>query len=200
MHLNIWDTETTGIPDWSAPSDAEHQPHLVEIAACLFDAEGHFVDFYSAIIRPDGWTIPEETVAKHGITTEYAMDVGIPEVEAVDAFLAMHARADLRVAHSANFDNRIMRIAISRYHGKACADIFKAGESYCTAQNARGVLNLPKKKMPTLGEAFKHFTGNDLVEAHRAFPDALACARVYFALQGITTLPGAEKLPAAAGV
>jgi len=199
MQPNIWDTETTGIPDWAAPSDAEHQPHLVEIAALLCDAKGVIIDRFCAIIRPAGWIIPDEALAKHGITTERAMDEGIPEAEAVDAFLALQARADIRVAHSANFDNRIMRIAISRYHGKACADIFKAGDSYCTGQNSRGVLNLPKKKMPTLGEAYKHFTGNDLVDAHRAMPDALACARVYFALQGITMPEADAQLPAAVG-
>lgn len=199
MLANIWDTETTGIPDWQSPSDAEHQPHLVEIGALLCDAHGVIVDRFSAIIRPDGWVIPDDVAAIHGITTERAMDEGIPEIEAVDAFLALHAQADRRVAHSANFDNRIMRIAISRYHGKACADIFKAGDSYCTAQKSREVVNLPKKKLPTLGEAFKHFTGKDLVEAHRAMPDALACARVYFALQGVT-LPDADaQLPAALG-
>jgi DNA polymerase III epsilon subunit-like protein len=199
MQPNIWDTETTGIPDWSAPSDAEHQPHLVEIAALLCDAKGAIIDQFTAIIRPAGWIIPDDVAAIHGITTERAMDEGIPEAEAVDAFLALHAQADLRVAHGANFDNRIMRIAISRYHGKACADIFKAGDSYCTAQNSRGVLNLPKKKMPALAEAHKHFTGLDLVDAHRAMPDALACARVYFALQGITMPEAGAQLPAAVG-
>ncbi len=186
MNPNILDTETTGLPAWNDPSDAPHQPHLVEVAAILFDDQGKEQDRFSAIIKPEGWVIPPDVTALHGITHEMAMDVGISEAEALEGFLAIHARADIRVAHGANFDDRIIRIAISRYHGKNCADHYKAGPRYCTAQNSRSIVALPRNKVPTLTEAYKHFTGKDLAEAHRAVPDAEACARVYFALQGIT--------------
>nr|WP_299241463.1 hypothetical protein [uncultured Halomonas sp.] len=33
----FFDTETTGLPDWKVPSDSEHQPHLVQLAAVLAD-------------------------------------------------------------------------------------------------------------------------------------------------------------------
>ncbi|HBO2628212.1 TPA: 3'-5' exonuclease [Pseudomonas aeruginosa] len=186
MNPNVLDTETTGLPAWNDPSDAPHQPHLVEVAAILFSDQGKELDRFSAIIKPEGWAISPEVAALHGITHEMAMDVGISEAEALEGFLAIHARADLRVAHSANFDDRIIRIAISRYHGKTFADHYKAGPRYCTAQNARSIVALPRNKVPTLGEAYKHFFDQDLVEVHRAVPDAEACARIYFTLQGIT--------------
>jgi DNA polymerase-3 subunit epsilon len=34
-----FDTETTGIPDWKMPSESEYQPHLVQLAAILVDAD-----------------------------------------------------------------------------------------------------------------------------------------------------------------
>ncbi|KJU81020.1 DNA polymerase III [Ectopseudomonas oleovorans] len=181
---NVFDFETTGIPDWKQPSEAGHQPHIVEVAALLCDATGNIIDRYQAIVRPDGWEISPDMTAIHGISQEQAMDEGIPEAEALDGFLAIHARAAIRVAHNATFDDRIARIAISRYHSKELADSFKEStEKYCTCQKSREPVGL--KKLPTLAEAYKHFTGEDLVEAHRAMPDALACARVYFALQGV---------------
>lgn len=184
IKANVFDFETTGIPAWKDQSDAEHQPHIVEVAALLYDSTGNVIDRYQAIVRPDGWIIPEESIKQHGITMEQAMDEGIPEAEALDGFLAIHARAGIRVAHNATFDDRIARIAISRYHSKELADSFKEStEKYCTCQKSREPVGL--KKLPTLAEAYKHFTGEDLVEAHRAMPDALACARVYFALQGV---------------
>lgn len=189
--IHVFDTETTGIPDWKQPSEAGHQPHMVEIASLLCDAAGNVIDRYQAIVRPDGWEITPENSAIHGITHEQAMDVGIPEIEALDGFLALHSRASIRAAHNATFDDRIIRIAMSRYHSKELADSFKdTTEKYCTCNQSRGPVGL--KKLPTLAEAYKHFTGQDLVEAHRAMPDAEACARIYFALQGVAMPPLAE--------
>lgn len=184
--INVFDFETTGIPDWKQPSEAGHQPHIVEVAALLCDATGNIIDRYQAIVRPNGWEISPDMTAIHGISQEQAMDEGIPETEALEGFLAIHARASIRAAHNATFDDRIARIAIARYHGKDLADSFKESTTkFCTCYESRPVLNLPGKKLPTLAEAYKHFTGEDLVEAHRAMPDALACARVYFALKGV---------------
>lgn len=184
--INVFDFETTGIPDWKQPSEAGHQPHIVEVAALLCDAAGNIIDRYQAIVRPNGWEISPEMTAIHGISQEQAMDEGIPEIEALEGFLAIHTLAGIRVAHNATFDDRIARIAIARYHGKDLADSFKdSSTKFCTCYESRPLLNLPGKKLPSLAEAYKHFTGEDLVEAHRAMPDALACARVYFALQGV---------------
>lgn len=182
--INVFDFETTGIPDWNQPSEAGHQPHIVEVATLLCDADGKILERYQAIVRPNGWVIPEESIKQHGITMEQAMDEGIPEAEALEGFLAIHAQAAIRAAHNATFDDRIARIAIARYHGKHLADSFKEStEKFCTCNKSRGPVGLGK--LPTLAEAYKHFTGEDLVEAHRAMPDALACARVYFALMGV---------------
>ncbi|MFV3386651.1 3'-5' exonuclease [Pseudomonas sp. NY15364] len=184
--INVFDFETTGIPDWKQPSEAGHQPHIVEVAALLCDAEGKILERYQAIVRPNGWEISPDMTAIHGISQEQAMDEGIPETEALEGFLAIHARASIRAAHNATFDDRIARIAIARYHGKDLADSFKESTTkFCTCYESRPVLNLPGKKLPSLAEAYRHFTGEDLVEAHRAMPDALACAQIYFALKGI---------------
>ncbi len=182
--VNVFDTETTGIPDWKNPSEAGHQPHIVEIAAILHNAQGAVIDSFKAIVRPNGWVIPDELVQLHGISQEMAMDVGIPEAEALEGFLALHARAGIRVAHNATFDDRIIRIALMRYQDEERANTFRDGtEKFCTCSKARGPVGLGK--LPTLAEAYKHFTGEDLVEAHRAMADAQACARIYFALQGV---------------
>lgn len=179
-----FDTETTGLPDWKSPSESEHQPHIVEIAAILHNPDGSVIDTYSAIVRPDGWFIPEELSEIHGITQEMAMDLGKPEAEVLKDFLALYDRASIRAAHNATFDDRIVRIGLMRFFGEERADAFKNGtEKFCTCNQARGPVGLGK--LPTLAEAYKHFTGEDLQDAHRALPDAQACARIYFALQAL---------------
>lgn len=178
-----FDTETTGLPEWKRPSNDQCQPHLVELAALLYRPSGELADSFSAIIRPDGWLVTPEITAVHGITHEQAMDTGIAEADALEAFLALYAQAGVRVAHNLNFDDRILRIALIRHCGYEAADRYKdATERFCTANRSRATVGL--KKVPTLGEAYQHFTGEELNEAHRALPDATACARIYFALQG----------------
>lgn len=182
---NAFDTETTGLPNWKIPSDDPSQPHLVELAAMLYNDAGELVEQFEAIIKPDGWIIPDDVIAVHGITNELAMDVGISEAEALEGFLAIHAKASLRIAHNVNFDDRIIRIGLKRYFSEEIADQFKAGPKYCTCQQSRSIVALPSNKLPKLGEAYKHFTGEELIEAHRAAADAAACARVYFGIQAL---------------
>ncbi|MBD9415891.1 3'-5' exonuclease [Pseudomonas sp. PDM16] len=193
--LAFFDTETTGLPAYSTPSNDPCQPHLVDIAALLYTPDGELVDSFEAIVRPDGWVIPDEVAAIHGITTEMAMDLGIPESDALDGFMAIHERAGLRVAHNCSFDDRILRIALMRYRGLDAANEFRAGANYCTAINTKPICQLPPTeamkrsrfrnqfKTPNLGEAYLHFTGEQMVGGHRARIDTEACARVYFALQ-----------------
>lgn len=192
--LTPYDTETTGLPLFKEPSDDPRQPHLVDICILAYSPDGTLVDSFEAMIRPDGWVIPNEVAVIHGITTEMAMDMGIPESEALDGFMAIHERAGLRIAHNIQFDDRIMRIALSRYRGKEAADAFKATAGYCTCQNSKNIVQCPPTekmiragfgkqfKVPTVAEALKHFTGEDLVGGHRARPDTEACARIYFAM------------------
>lgn len=188
--IYTYDTETSGLPQFKLPSSDPSQPHLVDIAALLYTEDGTLVDSFEAIIRPDGWTIPDEVAAIHGITTEMAMDMGIPESEALDGFMAIHERASLRVAHNRQFDDRIMRIALMRYRDEEAAEQFKAATGFCTMSATRDIIKLPPTarmrggfKPPKLSEAYKYFTGQDLEGAHRARADAEGCALIYFALQ-----------------
>lgn len=194
-HIYFFDTETTGLPLFKEPSEDPRQPHIVDICAILYSRDGELVDSFEAIVRPNGWDIPEEVAAIHGITYEMAMDLGIPEAEALDGFIAIHERAILRVAHNCSFDDRILRIALMRYRGEEAADAFKAQQSYCTALSAKPVCQLPPTermkqtsfrnqfKTPNLAEALAYLTGEELEGAHRARVDTEACAKIYFALQ-----------------
>lgn len=208
MRALIYDTETTGLPDWKQPSELPHQPHLVEISALLYDVDTReLIESMHAIVRPNGWEIPAETVEVHGITTERALAEGISEPEALAEFMALHAKADVRVAHNESFDARLLRIAIKRYgDGKQdwerftqqardeIADAFKERPAYCTCNNAKPIIKLPATaamkrsgkghwfKPPNLQEAHQFFLGEGFEGAHSATADAEACARVYFAL------------------
>lgn len=188
-----FDTETTGLPLFKEPSEHPDQPHIVQLAAVLVDLDSRReLACMDVIVKPDGWTIPTEVSAIHGITTEQALDVGIPESTALEMLLAMWAQRT-RIAHNEPFDARIVRIACMR-HAPAFADSWKAGKAECTQQLSTPILNLPptdkmkaagfkKPKSANLGEAYEFFTGRKLEGAHSAMTDTRACLDVYLAIK-----------------
>lgn len=179
-----FDTETTGLPNWKVPSDDVCQPHLVQLAASIFDEKTHEISQgINVIIRPDGWTIPEDTVEVHGITTEHAMDVGIPEKLAIEMIVELLGDRK-RVAYNTTFDNRIIRIGTKRYFPEEVQDKWKSGEYDCSMQMAKKVIG---GKNPKLIEAYKYFTDKELVDAHSAQADMMVCMDVYWAAKSQLT-------------
>lgn len=202
MNLALfYDTETTGLPLFSEPSEDPRQPHIVQIGACLVDLDTQrTLSSLDVIVRPDGWTIPDDVAAIHGITTEHAAAVGIPEALALRLFLEMWG-GRLRIGHNESFDARILRIAMKRHTDPhvedevlPTSDAWKAGAAKCTQLLSTPILKLPPTekmrkagrfhaKSANLGEAYQHFTGKPLEGAHSAMVDVQACMAVYFAIQ-----------------
>lgn len=190
----VWDSETSGIPLFDQPSEDPRQPHIVQLAAILVDLDTRkTLASMDVIVRPDGWTIPDDVAAIHGITTDKAMELGVPERDVVALFLALGG-GRTHVAHNSSFDERIMRIALKRLFSEADAEQFKARHFECTQRLATPILKLPPTdkmkaarrfhhKSANLTEAYLHFTGKQLVDAHSAMADVQACAAVYFAIK-----------------
>lgn len=193
----FFDTETTGLPLFKEPSEHPGQPHLVQLGACLVDTDSwKTLASIDVMVKPNGWTIPAEVAAIHGITTDMAGDLGVSESMALGMLLEMwRASAPrVRVAHNEQFDARIVRIALLRYEDEPLADAWKSAPAECTQLLATPILKLPptdkmkragffKHKSANLGEAFKHFTGQDLQGAHNAMVDVQACIQVYRAIK-----------------
>lgn len=202
MNIGLfYDTETTGLPLFREPSESAAQPHLVQLGASLVDLDTRSVlSSIDVIVKPGGWTIPDDVAAIHGITTEKAMDLGIPEEAAIDMLFSMWSNR-VRIAHNEQFDARILRIAAKRYLDPRepmlaipPSDEWKAGRSECTAVMSTPLCQLPPTdkmrkagfnnfKTPKLSEAYRHFFGKDFEGAHTAGADTKACMEVYFAIK-----------------
>lgn len=193
----FYDTETQGLPLFNEPSEDPRQPHIVQIGACLVDLDSRkTISAIDLIVKPEGWSIPTDVSAIHGITTDHAMAVGIPETIAMSALVSMWLRANVRIGHNELFDARIIRIALKRNEhtvDEAFQKEWKNGNAECTARLSTPILKLPPTekmkaagrfhhKTPNLGEAYKHFTGKELIGAHSAMVDVQACMSVYFSI------------------
>ncbi|KAA0579052.1 3'-5' exonuclease [Azospirillum sp. B21] len=192
--LLFYDTETTGLPDFKAPSDADHQPHITQLAALLTDEAGNKLASLDLLVRPDGWTIPPDLQQLTGITMERAEAGGVPELVALSAFEALWRRANLRIAHNESFDARILRIGFKRFAGICDPDEWKNGPAKCTQVLSTPILKLPPtEKMKAAGrnhhksanlrEAYEFFTGKPLSGAHNAMIDVMGVKAVWFAIQ-----------------
>lgn len=191
----FFDTETTGLALFDQPSEDPRQPHIVQLGACLVDLDTRKVlASLDVIVKPDGWVIPAEVAAIHGIDTERAIALGVPESLAVELLLELHKQAEFRVAHNESFDARILRIACKRFFDDATADEWKGGTAKCTSTLATPIMKLPPTpkmvaagrrhyKTPNLGEAYRFFTGRELVGAHSAMVDVQACIDVFHAIE-----------------
>ena len=179
----FFDTETTGIPDRSAKWDVDFMqyPHVVQMAWI------HGCKVENHIIRPDGWEIPDDTVAVHGITTEYALEHGEPFAAVVDMFIQDCHDAGLICGHNIHFDTGIVKANILRelgreyydandvetalYKGKRI-DTMRPTMKWVDARMANGRL-----KFPNLSELYSRCFPGETFPAHNAIEDVKAVAR-----------------------
>lgn len=192
MRALFYDTETSGLPDFRAPSESPHQPHIVQVAASLVDCDTRAVlASIDLVVAPTDWDIPAEVSAVHGITVERARDIGVSEHLAVEALLALWQRADYRVAHNEQFDARILRIGLMRFGTGALVDAWRDGRAECTANMATPLCKMPPTqrmrsaglnsfKTPKLTEAHAILLGLEFENAHSALADVDACRRIYW--------------------
>lgn len=182
-NILFFDTETTGIPDKSAKWDTDYMsyPHVVQIA-WIYKGEK-----FNYIIRPEGWEIPEDATAVHGITTEYASEHGAPFAAVIDKFISDCHSAGLICGHNVHFDTGIVKANILRELGRAYYDaenvedaLFKgkridtmrSSMKWVDARNGWGRL-----KFPNLGELYARCFPGETFPAHDAMEDTLAVAR-----------------------
>ena len=180
MKRLYFDTETTGFPA-KAGTHIERCPFIVQLAAILVDDELGEMASINQIIRPVGWTVPDEVAAVHGITTSKAMVYGIPSKSAMSVFSQMTRLADQVVAHNIKFDLTFIAYEMERAgQGNVIADKPK----FCTMDATTDLCKIPgrwpgKFKWPKLMEAHIHLLGGGFDDAHDALADVRACHRIH---------------------
>jgi len=112
----IYDTETTGLAkNWNAPlTDSENWPRIVQLAWQLHDENGKLLSRGNRIVKPDGFTIPFQSVKVHGITTEIAQAEGMPLTEVIEEFNKDLGIATYVMGHNIEFDVSVLGAELHR--------------------------------------------------------------------------------------
>jgi len=184
MYL-VFDTETTGLPRnrYAPTTDPDNWPRLVQLAWALFDEEEQEVESRDMIIKPDDFTIPREATEIHGITTERAMEEGIPLREALLDFSSLLELTDISVAHNIDFDAKIIEAEFIREN---IPNNLSAIPKICTMKRSTAFCGIPTQygyKWPKLSELHLKLFDTPFEGAHDAKEDVQACANCFFELR-----------------
>lgn len=184
MYLII-DSETTGLPkNWKAPvSDLDNWPRVIQLAWALYDKSGSQIESMIHLIRPEGFTIPEEAQRVHHISTAQALSEGRSLAEILQALSDSTAKASILIAHNVKFDERVIS---AEYLRLKLAPPFSDKMRICTMEQSASFCQIPGPygfKWPTLSQLHRKLFGSEYEEAHDAGADVAACARCFFELK-----------------
>jgi DNA polymerase III epsilon subunit-like protein len=176
MYL-VLDTETTGVE----PTD-----RIVSMAWAVYDETGIEVVLTHCFVIPDGFTIPRDATAIHGITTEEARRKGEP-ISTVLTKLNddIKERAPkLFVGHNVGFDRAIVLNEYARL--KSRPDLSRL-PTYCTMKSTVEFCGIPRYvggfKWPSLQDLHRKLFGGPVALAHDAQVDVRTCAKCFFELR-----------------
>lgn len=175
----VIDVETTGLPSKRnaqfRDTEAYQNARVVSCAWVVLDRNRR-IDRQYHIIRPNGFVIPNDSIKIHGITNEFAKQVGI-SIEQCIVHLreTFHEHNIVRfVAHNVYFDFNILLSEF--YQNKKANDMisnFFQIERFCTMMHGKQFLKV--KKFPKLTELYSILTKRDMKNAHNAAADVEAC-------------------------
>ena len=186
------DTETTGLPRFkfaNALQGPDNWPDIVSVAWIVYE-DGEIVNSNYSVIKPNGWTISEQSTKIHGITQEYAEENGRNLNYVLSTLKDDLDQATEVVAHNLDFDKNVIfnaykwRLDLNPWH-------YWPPIETCTMLRAEIELKIPSKfpttyrpyKPPTLKELYKAtFPDRDVPEGlHNSLKDTEVLSEIYWA-------------------
>lgn len=186
----FFDTETTGVPKLynASVTNSANWPRLVQLAWIMADKNGNVLKRKSVIIKPDGFIIPHDASAVHGITTERAQREGQPLDTVMEEFINDVQLAASVVGHNIDFDMHIVGAELYRLDmdydllmDKPCTCTMKSSTDFCAIPNPNTYLG--GYKWPSLQELYRKLFGHEFTGAHDALTDVTATKECYFELK-----------------
>lgn len=189
MYL-FFDTETTGLPkNWKAPvTDTNNWPRLVQLAWLVYDITGEKLSGGNYIIKPNGFSIPEEASRVHGISNDQALREGLPLLDVLGEFQSALELANALVAHNMSFDEKIVGAEFLRNN---MPNVLDRKKKICTMLSTTEfcALNGPYGyKWPKLSELHFKLFSTGFEEAHNAAVDIQVTAKCFWELKRLEKL------------
>lgn len=202
----VFDTETTGLPPQDPSGKHKYAPYskwgnqcrLLQLAWQIRGTDGSLLNSYNVFVRPDGFSIPEDSSAIHTITEEFLSQCdhckSIGEV-LNDLFNALNTyHVECLVAHNLMFDYHILQYEIRCANANATTPPFEplrllleSLQCYCTYK--RGSHYLRQKGVYHPGKLTQYYSYfvepwdtcelKQTATLHRADSDVEVCWRLF---------------------
>jgi len=194
MHRNsniiVLDTETTGLPlnRFAAPAQVDNWPRVVQLSYIIYDRHAETVKEADSIICPNGFEIPSEASAIHGISTERALQEGQDLGKVLGKLVDDLRSVELIVGHNITFDTSALAAEFYRLEQPEVAEQIIRMSKYCTMEHGKSLCQIPKPgeggkfgyKAPRLAELYRYLFCEDFEGAHNSLMDVRATARCYW--------------------
>jgi len=178
-NILFFDTETTGLPsNYKAPAtELDNWPRLVQIAWIII-SEGEIIKEKDYIIIPNGFIIPENAYRIHGISTDIALQMGVPIEFALSQLVENVMECNGIGGHNLSYDLKIVNAELIRCNhsqlpDKPLIDTMLSTVKYCELPGKYGY------KWPTLAELHQKLFGVVVKEAHHALADVETTIKCY---------------------
>lgn len=184
MYL-FMDCETNGkITDYKASfKEVDKFPRITQFAWALYNSEGLLFKSFQSLIKPEGWTIPnDQFFIDNNMSTERCEKGGKPIEPILKDFLIEINNCKYLLAHNMNFDLPVT--ASEMFRLKLQSE--NKPEKICTMQSSTDICKIAGKyghKWPSLQELHNFLFNCDFQGAHDALDDVKATAKCFFELK-----------------
>lgn len=187
----VFDTETNGLPrNYRVPAEyVDNWPHIVQLSWGIYDKDSTEISFSNYIIKPDNFSITDESTNIHGITNEIANKDGYPIKDVLNEFKNGLRKAQYIVAHNLNFDINVLgaecirnqiKLSFRKIRKEICT--MKLTTSFCKIPFAysKSTAKTNGYKWPSLQELHEKIFHTTYEHGHNSEFDVKACARCLF--------------------
>jgi DNA polymerase III subunit epsilon len=186
MYLFV-DTETTGLPP-SHPSHLSEWPRLVQLGWILSEETGEVIMQDTAIVRPEGYYIPDRVTRIHGISTQQAYQQGISLNDALQRLTQALRFSHYLIGHNIDYDYHVL---LAEFHRKHIDTLFSNYPRFCTMKSpqvmefVRIMRGTNHRQYTKLSDLYRLLFDERVQHAHDALADAKTCADCFFQLKKI---------------
>jgi DNA polymerase III epsilon subunit-like protein len=160
MKYLVFDTETSGLPDYAAPADDPCQPRLAQFTGHLLDEQLRTTDTLNYLVAPDGWEMTPEATAVNGLTTEHLREHGAPIADLLAWYTTTIHAGYVPVSFNVRHDCKIFRGELRR---AGMDDLFAITPNICLMRASWakeiGMVKADgsRRGWPKLSDACRHF-------------------------------------------
>lgn len=176
----VFDIESSGLPNKrnAAHTDLEAYDTSRIVSICWLLSQGDKITEQSYfVVKPEGFTISEDSFKIHGISQEQAESTGVPIAQVFKELKDSLEHTHSIISYNIDFDVNVLKSELYRAQQHEIIDIIDAKHHICCMKKAKEFLRT--ERWPKLSHTYESIFNEPLKNAHNAMADTMACFKVY---------------------